>query len=81
MAAGSYQPISDTAEILAVATLPAARRKGLAAAVTAKLAHDARDNGVRLLVLSAQNDDVARVYERVGFHRIGTVCAAERSAR
>jgi GNAT superfamily N-acetyltransferase len=78
MSAGSYQPVGDTAEILAVATLPVMRRRGLAAAVTAKLAQHARENGVRLLILSAQNDDVARVYERVGFHRIGTVCAAER---
>ena len=78
MATGSYQPVGDTAEILAVATLPVMRRRGLAAAITAKLAQHARENGVRLLILSAQNDDVARVYERVGFRRIGTVCAAER---
>ncbi|GAA3604203.1 hypothetical protein GCM10022236_02460 [Microlunatus ginsengisoli] len=76
MAAGCYQPIGDTAEILAVATLPAMRRRGLAAAVTATLTEHARERGIRLLLLSAQDDDVARVYQRVGFHRIGTTCAA-----
>lgn len=78
VAAASYQPIGETAEILAVATLPVVRRQGLAASVTAKLVQHARQNGVRLLLLSAQNDDVARVYSRLGFSRIGTVCAAER---
>jgi len=29
--------------------------------------------------LSAQDDAVARVYERVGFQRVGTACVAEAS--
>ena len=77
VAAGSYQPLGDTAEVLAVSTLPAARRQGLAAAITVELVQHAREHNVTVLLLSAQNDDVARVYQRVGFHRIGTVCAAE----
>lgn len=77
VAAGSYQPIGGTAEVLAVSTLPAVRRQGLAAAITVALVQHARTNNVTVLLLSAQNDDVARVYWRVGFHRIGTVCAAE----
>jgi predicted GNAT family acetyltransferase len=80
VAAGNYQPMNQIAEIVAVSTLPAMRRPGLAGAVTARLVQHARDSGVQLLVLSAQNDQVARVYQRIGFHRIGTACAAEQPA-
>jgi hypothetical protein len=31
---------------------------------------------VEALVLSAENDDVSRIYRRAGFHRIGTTHAA-----
>lgn len=78
LASGSYQPIGTVAEIVGVATLPAARRRGLAGAVTVALAGHAGHRGVRTLVLSAQDDDVGRVYARVGFRRIGTTHAAGR---
>jgi predicted GNAT family acetyltransferase len=78
LAVGSYQPVGETAEVLGVATLPEARRRGLAGAVTALLARHALERGVRNLLLSAQDDDVARVYERVGFRRVGSTHAAER---
>ncbi|WP_437813512.1 GNAT family N-acetyltransferase [Sorangium sp. So ce1078] len=74
---GSYQHAQDVAEIVGVGTLPAARRRGLAAAVTAVLVRHALDAGLRTVFLSAQNDDVARVYERVGFRRVATACIAE----
>ncbi|AUX38719.1 acetyltransferase [Sorangium cellulosum] len=74
---GSYQHAEEVAEIVGVGTLPAARRRGLAAAVTAVLARRALDAGNRTVFLSAQNDDVARVYERVGFRRVATACIAE----
>ncbi len=77
LCAGSYQHAQDVAEIVGVGTLPAARRRGLAAAVTAVLARHALDAGIRTVFLSAQNDDVARVYERVGFRRVATACIAE----
>ncbi|XXT20017.1 GNAT family N-acetyltransferase [Sorangium sp. So ce429] len=77
LCAGSYQHAEGVAEIVGVGTLPAARRQGLAAAVTAALARHALDAGARTVFLSAQNDDVARVYERVGFRRIATACIAE----
>ncbi len=80
VASGLYNPIDGTAEVLAVATLPVARRQGFAGAVTAGLVQHARENGVRLLLLSAESDDVARVYGRLGFRRIGTTCAAEQRA-
>jgi predicted N-acetyltransferase YhbS len=78
LAVGYYQPVDGLAEVLAVATLPSARRQGLAGAVTALLANDAMQHGVRTVLLSAQDDDVARVYERVGFRRVGSTGAAQR---
>jgi ribosomal protein S18 acetylase RimI-like enzyme len=78
LAVGSYQPVGEAAEVLAVATLPEARRRGLAGAITALLARHALESGVRNLLLSAQDDGVARVYERVGFRRVGSTHAAER---
>ncbi|MGN6332083.1 MAG: GNAT family N-acetyltransferase [Motilibacteraceae bacterium] len=64
-------------ELAGIATLPAARRRGLGAAVTAALVADALARGVGLVLLSASDDAVARVYEKVGFRRVGTACVAE----
>ena len=58
-------------EIVGVATLPSARRRGLGTAVTAALIDDARAAGLDTIFLSAASDDVARVYERLGFVRVG----------
>lgn len=76
VASGMLQRVDDVAEIVGVATLPSARRRGLGAAVTAHLARHALAAGVDLVFLSAGGEDIARVYARVGFHRIGTVCIA-----
>lgn len=75
--AGTYQRAADVVEIVGVATLPAARRRGLAAALTSGLTQRAVDDGAELVFLSAGDEDVARVYERVGFRRIATACIAE----
>jgi ribosomal protein S18 acetylase RimI-like enzyme len=72
LAVGSHQPVGAVTEIVGVATLPAARRRGLAAAVTAALVADARDRGAEVIFLSAGSEDVARMYARLGFVRIGT---------
>jgi ribosomal protein S18 acetylase RimI-like enzyme len=77
VAVGMHQPVDGVSEIVGVATLPAFRRRGLGAAVTAALAADAFGRGVELAVLSAGDEEVARVYERVGFRRVGKVGAAE----
>lgn len=77
VAVGSYQPVDGLAEVLAVATVPSARRRGLAGALTATLAEHAFGAGVRTVLLSAQDDTVANVYARVGFRRVGTAYAAE----
>ncbi|MEV6282287.1 GNAT family N-acetyltransferase [Kribbella sp. NPDC051770] len=77
LASGVHQPVGTTSEVVGVATLPAARRQGLGAAVTSCLVEHAFANGVDLVLLSAQDDAVAAVYERVGFHRIGHAGGAE----
>jgi GNAT superfamily N-acetyltransferase len=74
---GSHQPVGSVSEVVGVGTLPAFRRRGIAASLTAFLAADARRRGVATVFLSAGDDDVARVYGRVGFRRIATACAAE----
>jgi ribosomal protein S18 acetylase RimI-like enzyme len=44
--------------------------------VTGRLVQDARDRGAEIVFLSAADDRVARLYERLGFHRVGTACFA-----
>jgi len=74
---GTFQHAVGVAEIVGVGALPAARRRGLGAAVTAALAVRALADGLHPVFLSAGSDEVARVYERVGFARIATACIAE----
>jgi ribosomal protein S18 acetylase RimI-like enzyme len=78
--AGSCQPLASVAEITGVGVLPSARRMGLGGAVTAALAADAQRRGVQTVFLAASDDDVARVYTRLGFRRIGTAMIAEPDA-
>ncbi|WSN14945.1 GNAT family N-acetyltransferase [Micromonospora sp. NBC_01699] len=77
VSAGMAMRVGDVAEIAGIATLPTARRRGLAAAVTAALARHLLDTGTELVFLSAGNDDIARIYLRAGFKRLGTACIAE----
>lgn len=77
VAVGMTQRAGEVAEVVGVGTLPSARRRGLGAAVTAALAVDALELGVDLVFLSAGSEEIARVYERVGFRRVGTACVAE----
>jgi ribosomal protein S18 acetylase RimI-like enzyme len=74
---GGYQHAMGVAEIVGVGTLPAFRRRGLGAAVTARLAELAVERGLTTVFLSAADDAAARVYEGVGFRRIGTAGIAE----
>ena len=74
---GSHNPRGRVSELAGIAVLPRARKQGIGAAITAVLVDDARDRGVETVFLSAQDDAVARVYERVGFVRVGTACVAE----
>ncbi|MFE8992862.1 GNAT family N-acetyltransferase [Streptomyces collinus] len=80
LSAGQHQPLAGVSEIVGVGTLPAARRRGFARAVTAALVADARSRGAATVFLSAGDDDVARVYARLGFRRVGTALIAEPAA-
>ena len=77
VAAGSYQPIGPVSELVGIGTLPAYRRRGIGGALTSFLAAHARSRGARTVFLSAGDSEIARVYERVGFRRIGSACVAE----
>jgi ribosomal protein S18 acetylase RimI-like enzyme len=79
LAVGSHQPVGGVTEVVGVGTLPSARRRGLGAAVTAALVDDARRGGVEVVFLSAGSDDVARMYRRLGFERVGTAGLAQAS--
>jgi ribosomal protein S18 acetylase RimI-like enzyme len=73
---GGYSPVGDVAEITGVAVLPKFRRLGLGAQLSFVLARDALSRGVATVFCGAQSLDVARIYERVGFRRVGTACIA-----
>jgi GNAT superfamily N-acetyltransferase len=84
VAIGSHQPVdvdgAEISEVVGVATLPRFRGRGLGAGLTSALVEHARQTA-DLVFLSAGDDDVARVYERAGFARVGTTCVAERPPR
>ncbi|WP_327130455.1 GNAT family N-acetyltransferase [Streptomyces sp. NBC_01343] len=77
LCAGQHQPVGAVSEIVGVGTLPAARRRGLGRAVTAVLVADARSRGIETVFLSAGDDDVARIYARLGFRTVATALIAE----
>jgi Predicted acetyltransferase len=77
LCSGMHVPVGRVSEIAGVGTLPAARRRGLALAVTAALVADAGTRGVETVFLSAGDDDVARIYARLGFRRVATALIAE----
>jgi ribosomal protein S18 acetylase RimI-like enzyme len=77
LACGSVQRVDVVAEVVGVATLPSARRRGFASQLTASLARRTLTDGSELVFLSAGDDDVARLYSKVGFRRVGTACIAE----
>ncbi|MFE0580895.1 GNAT family N-acetyltransferase [Streptomyces sp. NPDC058874] len=79
LCSGMFNPVGDVAEVVGVGTLPSARRQGLALGVTAALVAQARARGARTVFLSAGDEDVARIYRRVGFQRVGTALIAEPS--
>jgi predicted GNAT family acetyltransferase len=82
VAVGSHQPVdvdgTEISEIVGVATLPRLRGRGLGAGVTAALVAHARESA-DMVFLAAGDDDVARVYERIGFARLATIAVADRS--
>ena len=80
VAVGSHQPIdidgTEVSEVVGVATLPRLRGRGLGAGITSALVAHATETA-DMVFLAAGDDDVARVYERVGFARLATTAVAE----
>jgi GNAT superfamily N-acetyltransferase len=74
VAAGQHQPVDAVTEVVGVATLPVVRRQGVGGALTGALVEDALGRGVETVFLSAGSEDIARVYARLGFRRVGTAC-------
>jgi predicted GNAT family acetyltransferase len=54
-------------ELAAVAVRPAFRRRGIAGAVTARLAREAFAKGVKVVWLTPDDDQAERIYARAGF--------------
>lgn len=79
VAVGSHQPLlvdgEEMSEVVGVATLPRLRGRGLGAGLASALVAHARETA-ELVFLTAGDDDVARVYERVGFARLATTAVA-----
>ena len=81
VAVGTHQPVGAVTEVVGVGAAPAFRRRGLGSAVTSALVADAFDRGAETVFLSAGDETIARVYERIGFRVVGQVGAATDPAR
>jgi predicted N-acetyltransferase YhbS len=81
VAVGSHQPVDvdgrEVSEVVGVATLPRLRGRGLGAGVASALVAHATETA-EMVFLAPGDDDVARVYERVGFARLATSAVADR---
>ena len=81
VAVGSHQPVdidgAEISEVVGVATLPRLRGRGVGAGVASALVAHARETA-DMVFLAAGDDDVARVYERVGFARLASSAIADR---
>ncbi|MCP2340016.1 GNAT family N-acetyltransferase [Actinomadura rupiterrae] len=62
-------PRAGVAEVAGIATAPTHRRRGIAGAVTAALTRAGAQAGITTLFLTPADDQAARVYARVGYHK------------
>ncbi|PWW24337.1 acetyltransferase (GNAT) family protein [Geodermatophilus normandii] len=83
VAVGSHQPVdvdgTEVSEVVGVASSVRRRGRGVGAALASALVAQARETA-DLVFLTAGDDDVARVYERVGFAWLGSTGVAARPA-
>ena len=70
---GVSHSLKGAAEIVGVVTRKDQRRKGVAATVTSDLVRRHFEGGGDFVFLDAANEDAARVYERLGFSRFGSI--------
>lgn len=64
---GELTPAGSVAELVGVAVVPEARRRGIGAALCSELCRDWFDGGGTLVWLSAQNAVARQLYQRIGF--------------
>jgi GNAT superfamily N-acetyltransferase len=80
VAVGSHQPVdvdgTEFSEVVGIATHPRLRGRGLGAGIASALVAHASETA-DMVFLAAGDDDVARVYERVGFARLATTAVAD----
>jgi predicted N-acetyltransferase YhbS len=80
VAVGSHQPVdiggAVVSEVVGIAAQPRLRGRGLGAGIASALVAHATETA-ELVFLAAGDDDVARVYERVGFARLATTAVAD----
>ncbi len=62
---------SRSAMITGVCTLPAFEKQGLATHVLMALCQNVFESGLKFLCLFYDNPQAGRIYERIGFHRVG----------
>ncbi len=75
-----HRPVDDVTEVVGVATLPSAQWRGAGTAATAALVREALSSGASLVFLPAANDDIARMYERLGVRRFARAGIADYGA-
>jgi ribosomal protein S18 acetylase RimI-like enzyme len=73
VAAGMFEAISGVTELMGITTLPAHRRRGHAAYLTAAMVESAFAFGATLVFLCAVSEEAGRVYQRVGFRPCATL--------
>jgi GNAT superfamily N-acetyltransferase len=66
-------PVDGVTELVGVATLPAYRRRGIAAVLVAHMARQAQALGVEVVFLRPISEASARIYARAGFSPRGDV--------
>jgi predicted GNAT family acetyltransferase len=78
-----YSPAYGVAALGNVATLPAARGRGLAQGACAALCRLLLDDGIATIALNVRADNIAarRAYERIGFETVAEYVEASLAAR
>lgn len=74
---GTAAPRGPTSELMGIAVLPSARRRGHGAAITRALVDAVHRVGVRTVFLSAGTPRAAALYRALGFVEVGTACILE----
>ena len=76
MGGGLHQAMEGTTELCGISVLPSFRRRGVAGAISSALITDAFAMGCNCVFLSAADEQVERIYARIGFQKIGTAMDA-----